>query len=117
MHKKSKKEADDQAHADVVREMAKPRISKSARVAELIEILHGFRSRQARACRGPSTKSYRLQAQKAQIAIAGADNGYRDLRIENVLTDEHGEDVKLKKDAHVEVTVTAEAAQTVDEEE
>jgi hypothetical protein len=41
----------------------------------------------------------------AQIAVDGADHGYRDLRIENTLTNEHGDDVKLKKGAHVEVTV------------
>jgi len=32
---------------------------------------------------------------------------HRDLRIENSLTDEHGDDVKLKKGAPVEVTITA----------
>jgi hypothetical protein len=37
----------------------------------------------------------------------GPDVHYRDLRIENTLTDEHGDEVKLKKGAHVEVTVTA----------
>ena len=47
--------------------------------------------------------------EKAQIAVVGADHGYRDLRIENVLTDEHGDDVRLKKGAGVEVTVTAES--------
>jgi hypothetical protein len=47
------------------------------------------------------------QPGKAQIAVDGADRPYRNLRIENTLTDEHGDDVKLKKGAHVEVTVTA----------
>jgi hypothetical protein len=37
-----------------------------------------------------------------------ADHGYLDLRIENTLTDENGDDVRLNKGAHVEVTVTAE---------
>jgi hypothetical protein len=46
------------------------------------------------------------QPEKAQIAVEGADHKYRDLRIENTLTDEHGDDVKLKKSGHVEVTVT-----------
>jgi len=32
---------------------------------------------------------------------------YRDLRIENSLTDEHGDEVGLKKGAHVDVTITA----------
>jgi len=49
----------------------------------------------------------RSQPEKAQIAVDGPDRRYRDLRIENVLTDEHGDDVKLKKGAHVEVTVTS----------
>lgn len=47
------------------------------------------------------------QPEKAQIAVDGADRGYRDLRIENKLTDENDDDVSLKKGAHVEVTVTA----------
>jgi hypothetical protein len=45
--------------------------------------------------------------EKAQIAVAGATRPYRDLRVENTLTDEHGDDVRLKKGAHVEITVTA----------
>lgn len=44
------------------------------------------------------------QPEKAQIAVDGVDRHYRDLRFENTLTDEHGDDVKLKKGAHVEVT-------------
>jgi hypothetical protein len=35
----------------------------------------------------------------------------RDLRIENTLIDENGAEVRLKKGAHVEVTVTAKAEQ------
>jgi hypothetical protein len=50
--------------------------------------------------------------EKAHIAVDEADHGraggYRDLRIDNTLTDENGDDVRLKKGAHVEVTVTAE---------
>jgi len=48
------------------------------------------------------------QPEKAQITVDEADHRYRDLRIENTLTDEHCNDVKLKKGAHVEVAVTAE---------
>lgn len=43
--------------------------------------------------------------EKAQISIEG-DAGYRKLRIQNSLTDQHGDEVKLEKGAHVEVTVT-----------
>jgi hypothetical protein len=42
------------------------------------------------------------------LAVDKADRPHRDFRIENTLTDEHGDEVKLKKGAHVEVTVTAE---------
>jgi hypothetical protein len=48
------------------------------------------------------------QPEEAQIAVDRDDRLHRDFRIENTLTDEHGDDVKLKKGAHVEVTVTAE---------
>ena len=48
------------------------------------------------------------QREKAQIAVDGADPHHRELRIENVLTDENGEDVNLTKGAHVELTVASE---------
>jgi hypothetical protein len=47
------------------------------------------------------------QPEEAQIAITRTGQPLRDFRIENKLTDEHGDDVGLKKGAHVEVTVTA----------
>jgi hypothetical protein len=47
------------------------------------------------------------QPEQAQIAVDGAAHRYRDLRVDNTFTDEHGDDVKLKKGAHVDVTVTA----------
>jgi len=47
------------------------------------------------------------EAEKAQIAIEGADELYREIRVENSLTDENGNQVRLKKGASVEVTVEA----------
>jgi hypothetical protein len=44
---------------------------------------------------------------KAQISVEGADTLYREIRIENSLTDENGEKVRLKDGAEVEVTVVA----------
>jgi hypothetical protein len=44
----------------------------------------------------------------AEIAIEGEPR-YRELRVENSLTDEHGDEVKLEKGGHVEVTVTTDA--------
>lgn len=48
------------------------------------------------------------QPEKAQISVDRTDHRHRDLRIENTLINEHGDDMKLKKGAHVEVEVTAE---------
>jgi hypothetical protein len=50
--------------------------------------------------------------EKAEIAIDGADDLYREIRIENKLTDESGNKVKLKKGDSVEVTVEAEPLET-----
>ena len=45
--------------------------------------------------------------EKAQIAIHGADDLYREIRIENTLTDENGHQVCLKPGAEVAVVVEA----------
>jgi archaellum component FlaG (FlaF/FlaG flagellin family) len=42
---------------------------------------------------------------KAQIAIEGADHLYKEIRIENTLTDEDGNQVRLRPGTQVEVTV------------
>ena len=51
--------------------------------------------------------------EKAQIAVEGADDLYQEIRIENTLTDKHGDKVRLKKGADVEVTVEAERDATI----
>ncbi len=112
VHKKRKKEHVNVTRASVKKEMAKPRMARSARITELN--LDKARIPEQRSTTMPGTvdkiiPSPRLdQPDKAQIAVDGPDHRYRELRIENVLTDEHGDDVRLKKGAHVEVTVTAE---------
>jgi hypothetical protein len=45
--------------------------------------------------------------EKAEIAVEGADELYKEIRIENTLTDDKGNVVKLKPGAEVEVTVEA----------
>jgi hypothetical protein len=52
------------------------------------------------------------EPEKAQIAIEGADTLYREIRIENKLTDKNGDKVRLKKDAEVDVTLEADEAST-----
>ena len=51
--------------------------------------------------------------EKAQIAVEGADDLYREIRIENTLTKGDGEKVALKVGAEVEVTVEADPKDTV----
>jgi hypothetical protein len=50
--------------------------------------------------------------EKAQIALEGADELYREIRIENSLTNENGDEVRLKKGAEVEITVEADPEAT-----
>ena len=111
-HKKIKEEPDHTTRVSVEKEMAKPRIARSARIAELNLDTARIADQPSTTMPGNVDKLIPAvgasQPEKAQIAVDGADQGYRDLRIENTLTDEHGDDVKLKKGAHVEVTVTAE---------
>jgi hypothetical protein len=112
IHKKAKKELGDATYASVKREMAKPRVAKSARIAEL-NLNTRIPERPSTSMPGIVSKiipsARESQPEKAQIAVDRTDHQYRDLRIENTLTDEHGDAVRLKKGAHVQVTVRAEA--------
>jgi hypothetical protein len=112
LHKKSKKEHRDATYAAVKKEMAEPRMARSARVSELN--LDTPRIPDQPSITMPGTVDNVIpsprpsQPEQAQIAIDGAEPRYCHLRIENTLTNGHGDDVKLKKGAHVEVTVAAE---------
>jgi predicted DNA-binding antitoxin AbrB/MazE fold protein len=57
------------------------------------------------------------EPEKAQIAVEGADHLYRELRIENVLTGEDGEQVRLKEGAEVQVTIEADPEATTQSQE
>ena len=121
LHNKTKRRSDSATRASVTNEMAKPRMARSARVAEMN--LDTARILEQPSTTMPGTVDKIIvspgQPQKANIAVDGADHRYRDLRIENTLTDEHGDDVRLKKGAQVEVTVTAEPKdlnRTIDED-
>jgi hypothetical protein len=50
--------------------------------------------------------------EKAQIAVEGGEDLYREIRIDNVLKDENGQAVALKPGAPVEVTIEAEPEHT-----
>jgi hypothetical protein len=51
--------------------------------------------------------------EKAEIGIDGADELYREIRIENELQTSNGETVGLKQGAQVQVTIEAESDATV----
>ena len=53
--------------------------------------------------------------EKAEIAIDGADELYREIRIENRLQDRNGNTAKLKPDAEVQVEIKAEPEAVVSE--
>ena len=53
------------------------------------------------------------QPEKAQIDIEGADDLYREIRVENVVTDEHGEKARLKPGADVDIIVEADSSATL----
>jgi hypothetical protein len=48
------------------------------------------------------------QPEKAQLTVHGAEDLYKEIRVENELHGPDGEPVALKKGAHVEVTIEAE---------
>jgi hypothetical protein len=55
---------------------------------------------------------YADEPEKAEIAIEGADPLYKEIRIENTLRDEEGQEVGLTPGAEIEVKIEAEAHQT-----
>ena len=119
-HRKRKKETGAATRAGARKEMAKPRMARSARIAELNLDTSRIPEQPSATVPGivdkiiPSSRP--SQPEKAQIAVKGPDRRKQDLRIENTLTDEHGDDVRLKKGTHVEVTVTAEPTAATNED-
>jgi len=57
--------------------------------------------------------AYSGQPEKAEIAVHGADDLYKEIRIENALVDENGDEVTLKKGAQVEVKIEADPQETL----
>jgi len=111
--KKADKKAGDATRASVRKEMAEPRMAKSARIMERKLDTDRIAERPSTTMPGIVDKiipsRHVRQPEKAQIVMDGAPRRHRDLRVENSLTDEHGDEVKLKKGAHVEVTVAVES--------
>lgn len=72
----------------------KPKTTKSGRVKKIIK------------SPDPSVP------EKAEVEVHGADDLYKEIRIDNVLEDERGKKVKLKEDAPVDITVEADKKAT-----
>jgi hypothetical protein len=120
LRKKAKtagKEPGDALRASVKREMAEPRMAKSARTMERTLDRGRIPVRPNTTMSGTVDKIIpsrsRRRPEEAQIGVDNAVRRHRDLRIENSLTDEHGDEVKLKKGAHVEVTIEAEPTRAI----
>jgi len=112
-YNKGKKKPSDSTRASVRDEMAKPRIARSARIAERNLDPARIPGRPSITIPGSVNKIIpslgASQPEKAQVSVDGADQRYRYLRFDNLLTDEDGDDVRLKKGAYVHVTVTEES--------
>jgi hypothetical protein len=52
------------------------------------------------------------EPEKAEIAVEGADDLYKEIRIENKLTREDGREVTLKRGAQVDVIIEADSEDT-----
>jgi hypothetical protein len=104
------KERKNRSLREQLEEINEPRMARSARIAELN--LYISRISEPPSTTVPGTVSKIVEArlsqpEKAQIAVDEVNSSQRDLRIENTLTDEHGNDFSLKKGARVDITVTA----------
>ncbi len=50
--------------------------------------------------------------EKAEIEVKGADDLYREIRVNNALTNKDGDKVRLKEGAEVDVTIEADEKDT-----
>ena len=71
----------------------KPKKTLSAKVEKIIKPVNG-------------------DPEEAQIGIEDGEHLYREIRVENRLSDEHGNEVQLKENAPVDVTIEADEQNT-----
>jgi hypothetical protein len=110
LRKKKIKEPGAATQARVKKEMAEPRMARSARIGQLN--LDTTRIPEQPSTSMPGTVNKIIpsrrpsQPENAQIIVDGPDQRSQGLRIENTLTDQNGDEVRLKKGTQVEVTIT-----------
>jgi hypothetical protein len=111
-HKNAKK-SPSATLADLKRELGKPRIATSGKTAKLNLGIKRIAEHPSITMPGTVEKIIPAQSpsrpEKVDISVDGAQP-HQVLRVENTLTDEHGGEVRLKKGAHVEITVADEAS-------
>jgi hypothetical protein len=114
-YKRAKKGSPNSTRESVKRVMQKPTVAKSARIAELNLQVDRISEQPSTSMSGtvrriiPSRRG--MSPGKAQISVDLPEKRYREIRIENSLTDEYGDEVKLKRGARVQVTVTDEGGE------
>lgn len=62
-------------------------------------------------------RSFPKENEKVQIGVHEADELYREIRVDNTLTDDEGEVVQLKPGAEVDVIVEADSTAIVKDDE
>lgn len=62
-------------------------------------------------------RSFPEETEKVQIGVHEADELYREIRVDNTLTDDEGEAVQLKPGAGVDVILEADSTAIVDKDE
>jgi hypothetical protein len=107
---KNKKQSEKATRSSVEEEMAKPRVTRSARITQLNQNTNRIVESPSASVPGvvrriiPPHRVGQTESAEIDLDVPGKRN--RGLRIENALINEHGQDVKLKKGARVDVNVT-----------
>jgi hypothetical protein len=116
---KNNEQSEKTRRAHLKKEMAKPRLARSARIAQLNLDTDRIAELPSTSVPGVVRRIVppnRLgQPEAAEIGLDAPDERNRDLRIENTLTNEHGQDVKLKRGARVDVNITARDQTSIEE--
>jgi hypothetical protein len=99
LNQTAKKKLDDATRASVKKEMDEPRVAKSGRILDPASVtMPGTVEKII-----PALGSRR--SEKAQIAMEGAEDLYREIRIDNTLQTEDGENVSLQVGSKVDVKI------------
>jgi hypothetical protein len=101
----------------LVRELNEIAGRKARRLNQAVNVIDFQRTRPRRTFRAVVQKIVKPvhsdQVEKVEIVIPAADDLFREIRIENALSDPDGQPVALKNGAQVDVTIEADATNTL----